>query len=344
MDKAERKSLIIFSAVVYVLGISMMALGTVNDLNITVSLFNPENTFTRIMESFGQFVYWGIWGIAFSVIWLCRRDLNESLEVIGKLLPFIKPVKNTQSGAYKFFNLVLKVITTVGFYVLAVVGWKKLTENVIKNILEMLGKDNLSQPVYFAINAVIAVISILLLSKLGRDRLKRLEAVMLAGVLLGICFNIVEKCKGITSRVRVREMIAYSNGFLNDKGLSEGKHSPLTSAMASNTDFSAFTPWYKKGDDMGIYNRADSFPSGHTTYSCMLFMLYPFMSAVKRLKGIAPVGLIGALAYVVTMAVTRLVAGAHYLTDVAGALLIGYTLFIIIYSIYTKFTKKGIIG
>lgn len=344
MDKTSKRNLIIFSAFIYVIGIAMMALGTVYDLDYTVALFNPTNTFTRIMEAFGQFVYWGIWGIAFSVIFLCRRDLNESLDVIGKLVPFIKPVKNTQSSAYKFFNFILKAITTAGFFVLTVVGWKKLTENVIKNILDMLGKNNLSQPVYFAINIVIAVISIYLLSRLGKERLKKLEAIALAGVLLGIFYKIIEECKTITSRVRVREMIAYSNGFLNDKGLSEGKHSPLTRDMVNSTDFSAFTPWYKKGDDMGIYNRADSFPSGHTTYACSVFLMYLLSISAKTLKKTAPLALLISFAYVAAMAVTRLVAGAHYLTDVAGAMLIGYTFFLIVYGIYIKFTKKGIIG
>lgn len=344
MKKSKNKMLIVFSFVYYIIFIALMIVGTFKDLQITTGLFNPENSLVRIFENFGQFVYWGIWGPAFTIIFLCRRDLNESLAVINRLVPAIRPVENTQSKAYKFFNLVLKIITTVGFLVLAIVGWKKLIENVIKNILLMLEKDNMSQAFYFIVCTVFTAIVIQLCRKIDKAKLKKIESLALAGVLLGIFFKIVEECKNITERVRVREMIAYSNGFLNEDGLSEGRYSPLTRSMADTTDFSAFTPWYKKGDDMGIYNRADSFPSGHTTYACTSFLLYPICLAYDKLKKLAPLALIIAFAYTAAMGFTRLVAGAHYLTDVAAAAIIGYTLFIIVYKIYVSFTKKGVIG
>lgn len=344
MTKNNNRQLLIFSFVLYIAAIILMIIGSIYDLQITVNLFNPENLFTQICEGFGQFVYWAIWGPAITLIFLCRRDLNESLAVINKLIPAIKPIQNTEHKAYKFFNLLLKAITTLGFFVLAMVGWKKLIENVIKNILLMLDKENWSQPVYFIICTVFTAIVILLCRKIDKEKLRKLEGLALAGVLFGIFLKIVEECKPITNRVRVREMIAYSNGFSNEKGLSEGKYSPLTSAMAKNTDFSAFTPWYKIGDDMGIYNRADSFPSGHTSCACASFLLYLFANAYDKLKKLAPFALIVAFAYVAVIGFTRLVAGAHYLTDVAGALLLGYTLFLIVYKIYNSFTKKGVIG
>jgi membrane-associated phospholipid phosphatase len=344
MKKTNNKGIIIFSVIFYIVAVALMIVGTIFDLQITVSLFNPENLFTRLAENFGQVVYWGIWGPAFTIIFLCRRDLNESLGVINKLVPAIKPIANTESKAYKFFNIVLKVITTVAFFALAVIGWKKLIENVTKNILLMLDKDDMSQVFYFIICAVVAIVAILICSKIDKQKLRKIEALALAGVLLGIFFKIVEECKTITNRVRVREMVAYSNGYLNDKGLSEGKYSPLTKSMAQSSDFSAFTPWYKKGDDMGIYNRADSFPSGHTTYACASFLLYPLALAFEKVKKLAPFALVVAFLYTLIMGFTRLVAGAHYLTDVAGAALIGFSLFLIVLKIYNSFTKKGIIG
>lgn len=344
MKKSYNRQFIVFSVLFYITAIACMIIGSVRDLQITVALFNPENLFVQIMENFGQFVYWGIWGPAFTIIFLCRRDLNESLAVINKLIPAVRPVADTENKAYKFFNLVLKVITTLGFFVLAMVGWKKLIENVLKNILLMLDKEDMSQAFYFILCTVFTAILILLCRKIDKAKLRKIEALALAGVLLGIFFKIVEECKNITSRVRVREMIAYSNGFLNDEGLSEGRYAPLTSSMADGTDFSAFTPWYQKGDDMGIYNRADSFPSGHTTYACSTFLLYPLSLAYNKLKKFAPLALTLAFAYTFAMGFSRLVAGAHYLTDVAGAAIIGYTLFIIVYKIYDSFTNKGVIG
>ena len=104
MQKSKNNGFIIFSVLLYAVATALMIIGTFNDIKIDVALFNPESMFGKIFEYFGLFVYWGIWGIAFAIIFVCRRDLNESLSVIEKLLPFIKPVKNTQSKAYKFFN------------------------------------------------------------------------------------------------------------------------------------------------------------------------------------------------------------------------------------------------
>lgn len=344
MKKTQSKAFIVYSVIFYAVAIALMAVGTALDLKIDMAIFNPENTFAQLAEAFGQFTYWGIWGIAFAIIFVCRRDLNESLAVIGKLFPIVKPAKNTEGKAYKLFNFIVKAITTLGFFVLCGVGWKKLIENVIKNILLLQGKDNWGQPIYFGISFVVAIISIILVSKIDKNALKRLEALALAGVLFGILCKIVEECKNITSRVRFREMVAYSNGFLNDEGLSEGKHSPLTSAMVNGTDFGAFTPWYKIGDDMGIYSRADSFPSGHTTYATSTFLLMLVCTTFDRLKKLAPFALCVATVYTFVMAYTRLVAGAHYLTDVAGAMIIGYTVFLIVRSIYNSFVERKVIG
>lgn len=340
----ENKGLLIFSIIFYVAAIAAMAVGTIKDLQIDMSLFNPESTISQHLESFGQFVYWGLWGPAITIIFLCRRNLNESLEVINKLIPAIKPVKNTDSKIYKVIDFILRAVTTVGFFVLAMVGWKKLIENIIKNILLTLGKDDLSQLVYFIICTIFTAVVVLLCRKIDKDKLRRVEALALAGVLLGICFKIVEECKNITCRVRFREMVAYSNGFLNEKGLSEGKYSPLNTAMAEKTDFTAFTPWYKIGNDMGVYNRADSFPSGHTTYSMTMLMSYPLCCAYAKLKSLAPFALAVSTVYTALMGFSRMVVGAHYLTDVAGAAIIGYTLFLIVFAIYNKFTEKKIIG
>lgn len=344
MQKSVNKSLVVFSIVFYITAIGLMIAGSFNDLQITVNLYNPQSLFARIWESFGPFTYWGIWGPAFTIIFLCRRDLNESLSVINKLVPSINSVENTEHKAYKFFNIILKVITTLGFFVLAVIGWKKIIENVIKNILLMSGKEDMSQAFYFIVCTIFTAIVIFLCSKIDKNKLRKIEALALAGVLFGIFLKIIELFKPVTSRVRVREMIAYSNGFFNENGMSEGKYSPLTKEMAAGTDYSAFTNWYKMGDDMGIYNRADSFPSGHTSCACAAFLLYLLSITYDKLKKFAPFALITAFAYVIVVGFSRMIAGAHYLTDVAGAAIIAYSMFLIVYKIYCSFTQRGVIG
>lgn len=344
LNTKRNKGILVFSIIFYLIALVFMIIGSINDLQIDIRLFNPENTGARIAEQFSQFVYWGIWGPAFTLLFLCRRNLRESIEVVSKVFPFIKPISSTDSKAYNIINKIYSVFIAVAFYVLSVIGWKKLIENVIKNILKDMGRDDLSQAVYFIICAVLSAAVILLCSKIDKEKLRKFEALALAGVLLGIFYKIVEECKEITGRVRFREMVAYSNDFFTDKGKTDGQNAPLTKEMVNGTDFSHYTPWYKKGDDMGVYKHSNSFPSGHTTYCCSMFLTYPLFLAIDKLKKYAPLMYVFSALYVILIAFTRMVAGAHYLTDVAGAAIIGYSLFLIVYKIYTTFTKKGIIG
>lgn len=342
MNKTSKRNLCIFSVIFYIAAVILMIIGSKNDLAIDMALFNPQSKFAIDFESFALFVYWGMWGPLATILFLTRHDLNECLDIIGRIFPFVSTVKNTDSKAYKFFNFVVKFLSTVGFFVLAVIGWKKLIENVLKKFVD------LSQPVYFIICAVVAVIAILIFSRIDKKTLNKLEGLALAGVLFGISLKIAEKCKDITHRIRFREMVAASNGFFDpEDNLSYGKLEGLTtrlqSSMAENSDFSAFTPWYKKGDDMGIYSHADSFPSGHTFSSCTLMLSYLFCSAFEKLKKFAPFALIVSFIFTVLMAYSRLVAGAHYLTDVVGGAIIGYTLFLIVTVLYNTFINKGIL-
>lgn len=336
----KNKTLLVFSAFFYALSVTLMILGTVFDLQIDKAVFNPQNSFALSFEAFGLFVYWGMWGPIFTVLFLTSHNLNECLEIIGKVFPFISPVKNTQTNTYKFFNTAVTVFFKVLFFVLGVIGWKKLVENVLKHIFD------LPQIFYFAVCAVITAAAIFAFSKIKKETLYKLEALALAGVLFGIFLKLIEYSKQITGRIRFREMVAASNGFFDDEGLSFGKTKNLATrldkSMVSATDFSAFAPWYKICKDSGIYSHADSFPSGHTSCSCALFLSVLFCNAFEKLKKFAPLAAVFSAFYVLIMGFSRLVAGAHYLTDVAGAMIIAYTLFLAVNFIYSKFVSKGI--
>ena len=343
-EEKSFKKIFIASAVFYAVALVLMIVGTFLDLQIDQAVFYPGNILVKGLEQFSQFVYWGMWGPIFTVLILSRHDLNESLEIIGRVIPFIGPVDNTQTKAYKVFNTILNIFTAAAFYVLSVIGWKKLVENVLKNILADLNIADMPQWFYFVVCAVISAIVILACRKIDKDKLRKLEALALAGVLLGICYKLVEECKEITGRVRFREMVAYSNTKLNDRGMSDGQNADLTRDMLNYTNYGHYTPWYKKGNDMNVYSHSNSFPSGHTTYCCTMFLTYPLCLAFDKLKKFAPFMYVFSAAYVIVVAVSRLVAGAHYLTDVVAAAVIGYTLFLIVNKIYNVFTKKGIIG
>lgn len=340
MRTKSNKNYIIFSAVFYLATFALMIYGTFCDLGISASLFAPGQSVAKLLEYYGQFVYWAIWGPALCIIFVCLRDLNGTLEEINALLPFVKPIKNSNTKIYKAANLIFRAVTSLASFVLCGIGWKKLIENVIKNILLNKGAENLSQDIYFAISFAVAAVSILLARRTNKDTLAKLETLAFAGALFGILCKIVEELKPLTERVRFREMVAWSNGFKNSEGLSEGRHSPLTRDMISSTDFSAFTPWYKKGNALGIYNRADSFPSGHTLFSCTTFLSVLICKSFDKLKKLTEPALCLSTVYVFVMGYSRISTGAHYLTDVCAAAILGYTAFLTVRAVYIKVIEK----
>lgn len=345
--KKRNISLIIISSVFYLICALMMIIGTKFDLEISKSLFNPESKFAIDFEIFSQFVYWGMWGPLATVLFLNSHNLNECLGIISNIFPFIHTVENTQSKVYKFFNIAVISISKFGFFIMAVIGWKKLIENVMNDFVE------LSQATYFTICIVVSWIGIILFSKINKETLKKLELLALAGVLLGILYKICEELKEVTGRIRFREMVAYSNDILREKkstgalvsfGKLDGFKTNLSSGMIETTDFSAFTPWYKIAPKYDYYDNANSFPSGHTTYSCTLLLSALFCNAFYKFKKYTPLALVISIIYIGVVGFSRIIAGAHYLTDVAGACIIGYTLFLVVYTIYGIFDRKNILN
>lgn len=342
--KQKNKGFLIFSCIFYFVFVLLMLVGTFYDIEIDKMLFQPDNTFARMIESYGQVVYWGIWGPAFTVILLRRHNFNEWYDFCKKHSRSKASAEIKSEKVKKTLNVIITSVYNVALFVLSVIGWKKIIENIIKNILSDIGKANWSQPVYFVVSTVAALAALLIFSRISSNTLKKLEAAAVIGVIFGFFLKLVEEMKPITQRVRFREMVAYSNGYLNDNGMSEGKYSPLTSEMVNNTDFSAFTPWYKKGDAMGIYSRSDSFPSGHTSYSVAVFLSYFFFGSFEKLKKAAPVCLVFSFVYVAIVGCMRLVVGAHYLTDIAAAAIIGYTIFVVLKAVFDKLIEKKIIS
>lgn len=341
MSKVNKRALIILSVIFYIVTGGLMIYGTFNDLQVDMALFNPQSKLGIIFECFGESVAWILWGPIFTIMFVTRHDLNESLDIIGRIVPIVKPVSNVNSKAYKLFNFILNVITTLGFFILSVIGYKKIIENVMKKFVDI------SQLAYFIICAVIAVIAVLIVKRFDKRTLNKLENISLVFFLMSIALRICMIFKPVSNRVRFREMIAASNGIFNENGLSHGTLEnmvPRTNrSMLEGTDFSAYTPWYIKGDDMGLYSHPDSFPSGHTLSACCAFLSIFVCAVCKKLEKLLPFATVFSMAYVYLMGFARMLEGAHYLTDVAGAALIGYTLFLLIMWLYKAFTDKKIL-
>lgn len=104
--------------------------------------------------------------------------------------------------------------------------------------------------------------------------------------------------------------------------------------------YDAFTPWYHPN---GI-NGNKSFPSGHTAGAGMsyLLMLLPCVSEKWRKK--AGLCFAAPCVYTAVVAFTRLVMGAHYLSDVTAGGVISFTIVLAAVWYYEKNCNKLVQG
>lgn len=141
------------------------------------------------------------------------------------------------------------------------------------------------------------------------EHLKRPIAVLaIAGIaVMAVQLLAVEGMKYLWGRVRFRDLLAAGS-------------------------YDAFTPWYVIN---GI-NGNKSFPSGHTAGAAMSFlaMLLPYIS--KKAYEHRQLCFVLPFIYTCVVAVTRLVMGAHYLSDVAMGGAVGLLTVIIAIAVLDK--------
>lgn len=144
------------------------------------------------------------------------------------------------------------------------------------------------------------------------EKLKKpLIILAIAGVAAMLVeISVIQAVKMLWGRVRFRDLIAAGS-------------------------YDAFTAWYHPN---GI-NGNMSFPSGHTAGAGMsyLMMLFPFVS--EKWKNRKNLCFIIPLIYTSVVAFTRLVMGAHYLSDVTMGAIISFTVVIITIRIIEAKTK-----
>lgn len=152
------------------------------------------------------------------------------------------------------------------------------------------------------------VVALLTGSLIPREWMKKLRAAAWIGVIaMTIQLLCVEGLKYLWGRVRFRDLLAAGN-------------------------YDAFTSWFHPN---GI-NGNKSFPSGHTAGAGMsyLMMLLPFCT--ERFKGKERLCFLLPFAYTSLVAFSRLIMGAHYLSDVAMGGAISFSIVLIALKLYEK--------
>ncbi|MCD7722554.1 MAG: phosphatase PAP2 family protein [Clostridiales bacterium] len=141
---------------------------------------------------------------------------------------------------------------------------------------------------------------------------KILTALAVIGVaVMAVQLSLVECLKYLWGRVRFRDLLAAGS-------------------------YDAFTAWYIPN---GL-NGNKSFPSGHTAGAAMSFLIMLFPAAFCKWERHARLCCAGAFIYTAIVGVTRLVMGAHYLSDIAMGAVIGFSCVLVGIKVFEKYVSK----
>lgn len=290
--------------------------------------YYSDNRFALFFEIVGGSVVYLAGGVA-SLICVCAAIKLED----GEGFFFIKELKGV---AYK----IVKWVLIIGFSAFAIYetytllhDMFKYTDRYIQNALQ--GSDikfTLDSGYLIAAQLVFAagfagLIFALLLRVKKEDIYKLIRFAILILLVEALYLVVVGAVKGPVGRMRFRTMNAIG-------------------------DFSYYTPWYKingsrdvlmdgtivKGDvdiDTLVGAASDtckSFPSGHTYCAAMSFVIVCLPDLFERFKKtwIKVLCRVVPAVYTVTVAVCRIVVGAHYLSDVLVGGTLAFTLIMII--------------
>ncbi len=124
-----------------------------------------------------------------------------------------------------------------------------------------------------------------------------------------------EVAKFIWGRIRIRDLVAAGSldGFVN---------------------------WYQVSGHTGY----DSFPSGHALQAILMFMIILWMVALGASKKAKVITSVGIVCWTVLMMFSRILAGAHFLSDVTAGFAVGFAFVYISFVMFERKTKQDIFG
>jgi len=110
---------------------------------------------------------------------------------------------------------------------------------------------------------------------------------------------------------------------------------PRYREMAATGDFDIYSPWYVI-NSFSMHGH-HSFPSGHTASAGALFVLCALGEVFPAYKDREKVTAFIAALYTVTMAYSRIVLGAHFLSDVTAGFAVAFVTYAVTRYLYFKF-------
>ena len=283
------KKKILFYSIFYFVIIGLFLLGTFCDLSISKALadldsgaYFSKNLFANVVECFAE---WPIYFLLSASLCVVGYSLTDKFQKQKLIIIIIVALGVFFAFALCFYRCVVSLGEVYGFY-------EQLEDNLAFYICCLL------------CGIAFAVVFIWLSNLIGTEKLSQFFYFAIACIaVIAITFLLTQILKEIVNRPRFRA--------LNVIG------------------FDKYSPWYKvgkiNGKDYTDAILADdgfvSFPSGHVSWSAnaiMLCFLPRFINLNKKAKlcfTIIPP------CVTILVAFARIVAGAHYLTDVTFSLL-----------------------
>ncbi len=313
MQKVKKNLPLIIGLIIF---IAVFSVCTVYDFQISLFLVDLKdgeylstNIFGRIFEVIGELPVYLFMAFAFAV--LVRKFGNFK----GKI-------------AFVLLSILCAIISVVGYFLALNEGFNYIFEYA--GLKELLGDVFYDEIAYFAVSAVAYFITFKIVNKLSTTAVNALTAFAIIVILTGVISQVATKIvKEFAGRARYRMM-------------------HLVTTLTGEDAFNYYTPWYKFNMDAKVSsewlalgvpkNGFNSFPSGHTSAGAttvVLLALPMLFSNLNSVKGKVVCYGVG-LGFPLLVALSRVVVGAHFATDVLAGFAITLLTYFIVVAIFTK--------
>ena len=346
MDKKLKKQIIFCVCFYFIFFALLMVIGTFYDLEIDKVLFDYENKFGVFMGNWGMQVMYVVPVLALSMLIASYHPIDEAFDIASSIFPFFRYLKNNKIT--HFIGFVLLHIMYGFFCYRAFIESNDALNRIMGgiwgyNLQDLLTNAGWAKPIavimWTLLRIALVLVIIFFFRRIDDEHKRAFEFMAVAGLVLYYGADVINDLKAHFNRVRFREMIAYSNGLINEEGWSSRGASTLLKEWVETTDFSAFTKWFEIGNDMGIYSDPTSFPSGHTSAAAFSMLIAPLFAKCKSLNKFFVPAFFAGFLYTFLMGISRLIRGAHYLTDTAAAAIIIFAMILVIVGIMNIFDR-----
>ena len=298
----EFTTLIIFNVILLIIFGIMLLIGTWNDKSISETIYRDDNILSKIVTCFGTFPFF-FSGVIFLGV-LYEKAIHSSVE---------KPLK----------TVLCAVCIILGIFVGFIGSGSIVDKDTLGQFFPSLNRNI---PVISGISLVTIFPLFYAGYRLGgktQDKLivKRIISLL---VLLGLSYAFLQIFKGVFHRPRFRLALLGYQGI-------------------------GFQPWYKPFEGAARYmerfgiesSEFRSFPSGHSILSMsVVYVLQSFSWLFPKLRSEKlGLGITGAI-FAVMIMLTRVVLGAHYVSDVSAGAIVGGGLALAYTVIQHNFDKK----